>query len=44
VFMGNAVPLKTLQDLKHALIEEWNLIPQCDSVDLYGVCHVDAKL
>ena len=27
---GRPVPLQTLQDLKQALIEEWNLIPQHD--------------
>jgi hypothetical protein len=31
---GCPVPPQTLQDLKQALIEEWNLIPQCDLCQL----------
>jgi hypothetical protein len=27
---GRPVPPQTLQDLEQALIEEWNLVPQCD--------------
>ena len=38
---GPPVVPHTLQDLEQALIEEWNLIPQRD---LYGACHVVAKL
>jgi hypothetical protein len=38
---GHPVPTQTLQDIKQALTEEWNLIPQCD---LCRACHVGAKL
>jgi hypothetical protein len=41
---GHPVPPQTLQDLEQTLIEEWNLIPQRDLRDLYGACHVGAKL